>query len=386
MSGIGGVGSNNNYIPGAGSTVGVGGTSNVPGSNESGKVSTLGGQLFAPLSLAGNTTGVTYAQPSPLDPSHLVLPVGINDSTNVDITACLVLLLQTANQMRKDQRQEWIKEAQNALSSSNTAADLQKKAAQEKLIGDCVSNSVQIVASVAQAGASIGEVGSELSASKEIEASATREFGPAETSNTNSNNRTNSVSGSAEEDLEAESTARNIINQEGLTNSSLGGEELAPTDEVSASERRTLENVQHTESEQVQTEGGTSDEGVQDRASRNAAEESKAQTKRQERATYVGNMEHARTAKIAARVQIANGFLGALGTAGKMAGAIGDYASAETTAEATKEKALADFQTTAAQTQLDFSNDLQAYAQAILSTIRDVESARHAASNAIANI
>jgi hypothetical protein len=49
-------------------------------------------------------------------------------------------------------------------------------------------------------------------------------------------------------------------------------------------------------------------------------------------------------------------------------------------------KALSDFQNTAASEQLDFANELRDYTNAILSTIRDVESARHAASNAIANI
>jgi hypothetical protein len=69
-----------------------------------------------------------------------------------------------------------------------------------------------------------------------------------------------------------------------------------------------------------------------------------------------------------------------------LAGSAATYASEAESAEASNVKALADFQNTAASDQLDFANQLRDYANAILSTIKDVESARHAASNAIANI
>ena len=397
MATIGGVGSNN-YVPGVNNPGNVDGPNGPNGPNGPTGPGGLGGNVQAPVSLGSNATGVAYSQPSPLDHRHLVLPASINDSTNVDITACLVLLVHTAMEMRKDQREEWIKEAQNALGTADTAADMQKQAAQQKFIGDCVTNGIQIGVSVGQACCSIGEMGEEGAASSSAEAETNRYFGSEE--EIKSGNAPGSVSKSSaakeseeidEEDPEAEGAAKSIISEEGLSKSSIGGEEGESSEENVNKQTKALDSAKQTEAKEVAKEGGSDDESLKQedkKAQAVDAAKQKAAIDQQlkERASFKATTEKNLSGPIAAKYQVAQGFLGALGSAGKLAGAAADYQSSLTTADAAKEKALADFQNTTAQTQLDFSNDLKNYTDGILSTIRDIESARHAASNAIANI
>ena len=165
MSTVGGVGGQRTVF-----NEGLGGTQDVGAVDGASQVKgPCGGQPVRPaLLLGGAGTGVAYSQPSPLEPSHLVLPSSITDSANVDITSCLVLLLQTALEMKKDQREQWIAQAQNALETSNTAADLQKQAAEDKLIGECVTTGVQAAVSVASCAVSVVEAGKLTSAEADV--------------------------------------------------------------------------------------------------------------------------------------------------------------------------------------------------------------------------
>jgi|GEM_PF-3125049 len=399
MSGINGLGSNNTYIPGSGAVNGPG--ADTPPVGGTGQVNALtpgGATTPAPISLGGNATGVSYVQPSPLDPSHLVLPTSINDSTNVDITSCLVLLAQTAIELRKDQREEWIKQSQNALATSNTVADLQKQAAQDKFIGEAVSNGVSIGVSIAQTCASIGESGEEDTSAKATSAEADVHFGtdeqieagnwPGKQSGTSKAAGAGDVEG-AEDEESVQSQARSIVNEEGLTSKSIGGESLNEEDEGLGSENKTTKDIKSANSKEVQTEGGTDDTTDSTNATPGSDDSKKSAdiaAQKKEKAQFIANANAGKAARIQAKFQIANGVLGAIGSAGKLAGAGATFQSDIESAEASQQKALEDFQNTAANSQQDFANELKDYTQAILSTIRDVESARHAASSAIANI
>ena len=399
MSGVGGVGSNNNYIPGVGDPGGAGGTGGTGGVGGAGDVGGAGattppsGQVQAPLSLGGNTTGVVYTQPSPLDPSNLVLPASINDSTNVDITACLVLLMQTANQMRKDQREEWIKESQNALASADNAAELQKQAALMKFVGEAVTDGASAVSSIGQAAVSIGGAAKDEASMKATEADADSKFGSEEQIKSGGTGGTKQATPAGEdEDPEINNQAKGIIGSEGLTPESIGGESLTEGGEEGATpEQKTVQKVQSNEAKEVQKEGGTDSDSTTDAdttadAKAKAKSDADIQSKLKERAQYVAQVNYAKSSVNQAKVQAVTQFLNAAGSAAKLAGGALTYQSDLLNADASEEKALADFQNTAASNQLDFSNELRDYANSILSTIRDVESARHAASNAIANI
>jgi hypothetical protein len=399
MSGVGGVGSNSPYVPGTGSPgpVGDGGSVDNAGGVPGLVVTPPAGQSTpAPTFLGGNATGVSYSQPSPLDPSGLVLPASITDSTNVDITACLVLLMKTAIEMRKDQREQWIKQAQNQLATSNTVANLQIQAAQYKFAADCVSNGISAVASIGQAAAACaGARGS--SELDNIDAEANRSFGTDEELGIGKNAGASSAKSAAldegdEDEGDIEGQAKGIISKEGLTADSLGGESAGIEDEDGAEGKasKSLDDAKKANAKQVADEGdadakGAGDSDADPNSDSSKLDAEKAKLKR-DKLSYVANAKSVKSQQFQAKIEIVNGVMGILQSAGKMAGAGLTYQSDLLSAQASQEKALADFQATAASDQLDFANELRDYANSILSTIRDVESARHAASNAIANI
>jgi hypothetical protein len=338
---------------------------------------------------------VAYTQPSPLDQSSLVLPTSINNSTNVDITACLVLLMKTAIEMRKDQREQWIKQAQNQLATSNTVANLQIQAAQSKFAADCVSNGISAVASVGQ-GIAGGVEACGSSANAGIDEEANRSFGTDEElgigkSASPSVAKSPTLDEEEEGDGDIEGQAKGIINKEGLTADSLGGDSVGATEGgEEGSAAKSLEDAKKADAKQVQAEGGTDADGVDDTdanadSSSSKTDAEKLELKRQ-KLSYVASSKGIASSQLHATVEVVNAFMGVLQSAGKMAAAGVTYQSDLLSAQASQEKALADFQATAASDQLDFANELRDYANSILSTIKDVESARHAASNSIANI
>ena len=351
----------------------------------------VGKQVRPTLVLGGAGTGVAYSQPSPLEPSHLVLPSSITDSTNVDITSCLVLLLQTALEMRKDQREQWITQAQNALETSNTAADLQLQAAKDKLIGDCVTTGVQAAVSVASCVVSVVEAGKLQSADAEVGKQADGIYGTDKDIKAGNSKSATASTVEGEDDAGVQSQAKAIISEEGLTSSSLGGESVGLDEEGIDTQQKSLKNAQKVEAERVQTQGGTNDtQGADTNNVSNKAAETKSEASIKEqlkaKAEFKAKASSFEQAKIQAKTQALKSAIELGSSAAKFASAGATYASEAETAAAAKVKALADFQNTAANNQLDFVNELKDYASSILSTIRDVESARHAASNAIANI
>lgn len=387
MAGVDGLGGSSNLY-----NNGVGGSNSVDGAQDvgvnNGVPPTSGANVEKPAThIGGIGTGVAYSQPSPLRSTSLALADSIIDSTNVDITACLVLLMKSANEMRKDQREQWIKQAQNGLQTSNTAADLQKQAAQDKLIADCVSTGIQAAGSVATTAASLASAGAMGSAEGEVSSAADELYGT--DADIEAGRTSTSKANLEEEDPEIQSQAKSIIGKEGLTGSSIGGESAEIEEGGTKSTEKSLKNAQKLESERVQSEGGTNSEGAGD-----AKQASKADAKsaasikelKKAKAEFKAKVLSIKTAKIEARAKAVTAGLELVGSAGKLAGSAATYASEAESAEASKVKALADFQNTAASDQLDFANQLRDYANAILSTIKDVESARHAASNAIANI
>jgi len=388
MSTVGGVGGSKTVF-----NEGLGGTQHADSVNAARQVQVPGGPrpIRAPLKLAAGATGVTYSQPSPLEPSHLVLPSSIIDSANVDITSCLVLLLQTAFELRKDQREQWINQAQNALQTSNTAADLQKQAAVDKLIGDCVSTGVQAAVSVASCAVAVAEAGKLQSAESSVGKQADSIYGTDAEIKTGNAKSASASTVEGEDEAGIQSQAKAIINEEGLTSSSLGGESVGLEEEGIETQQKSVKNAQKVDAERVQTEGGTNEPQSADT---NKVNNKTAETKSQEtikeqlkaKADFKAKATSFEQSKIQAKAQAWKSAIELGSSAAKFASAAGTYQSEAETAAAAKVKALADFQNTAASTQLDFVNDLKDYANAILSTIRDVESARHAASNAIANI
>jgi hypothetical protein len=383
MATVGGVGGSNQII-----TSDIGGpqdidylssATKVPGDNQS-KVVTPG------LAVGGIGTGVTYSQPSPLEPSNLVLPSSITDSTNVDITACLVLLMHTAMEMRKDQREQWINQAQNALATSNTAADLQIQAAQDKLIADCVTTGIQAGVSIASCAVSCGEAAYGASAEKSVNAEANSIYGTdEEIKGSGSTNKAKGAEG--EEDIESEAQAKSIIGKEGLTSDSLGGES-SEIDEGGAN--KTQKSIAKEQDAKLdKADAKEADTTTQSKESNKTADEKSMEKSKEQlkaKKEYIAQSMASKTAIYQARSQAAKSALDVVGGAGKMVGAGLTYKSELEQAEASKVKAWADFQNTQASDQLDFANELRDYTNSILSTIKDVESARHAASNAIANI
>jgi hypothetical protein len=386
MSTVGGVGGSNTVF-----NEGLGGAQDVGSVDAARQVQVPGGPrpIRPSLALGAGGTGVTYTQPSPLEPSHLVLPSSINDSANVDITSCLVLLLQTAIEMRKDQREQWISQAQNALQTSNTAADLQLQAAKDKLIGECVTTGVQAAVSVASCVVSVVEAGKLQSAEADVGKQADGIYGTDKEIKSGNTKSTAGIDG--DEDAGVQSQAKAIISEEGLTSSSLGGESVGLDEEGIDTQQKSLKNAQKVEAERVQTQGGTNEtQGADTNNSSNKAAETKSADSIKEqlkaKADFKAKATSFEQAKIQAKTQALKSAIELGSSAAKFASAAGTYQSEAETAAAAKVKALADFQNTAASNQLDFVNELKDYASAILSTIRDVESARHAASNAIANI
>jgi hypothetical protein len=378
MSGVDGLGGSkqvfNPGLDGAQDVGDVGSTKKTQG--------TGGVNVDAPqLDLGGNNTGVAYSRPSPLQPSHLVLPSSITDSTNVDITACLVLLIQTSVQMRRDQREQWVAQAQNALATSNSAADMQIQAAKDKLIADCVTTGVQAAVSVASCAVSCGEAAAGSSAGKKISAEADSIYGKdAEIQGTN-----NKKGVDVDEDIDAK--ANSIISKEGLTSNSLGGESASIEDGGTSKTQKSIakeQDVRLDKAEAKQTEVASDAKASNKAADEKSIEKSKEQLKAKRE--FQAQSLSSQTAIYQARSQAVKSALEAVGAAGKMVGSGMTYQSEVESAEASRLKALSDFQNTAASEQLDFANELRDYTNAILSTIRDVESARHAASNAIANI
>jgi hypothetical protein len=382
MSSVGGVGGSNQIntgnVNGPQDLDYVSSATKVPGESQ-GKVATPG------LAAGGVATGVAYSQPSPLEPSNLVLPASITDSTNVDITACLVLLMHTAMEMRKDQREQWINQAQNALSTSNTSADLQIQAAQDKLIADCVTTGVQAGVSIASCAVSCGQAAAGSAAESSIAKEADAAYGTdAEITGTSNSNKT----AAADEDLETENEANSIISKEGLTSDSLGGEtgdieegganksqkSIAKEQEAKAADKA------ETKEANANAESKSADKAADQKSAEKAKETLKAKKE------FKAQSLAAKTSIYEARAQAAKSALEVVSSGGKLAGAGLTYKSEVESAEASKVKAWADFQNTMASDQLDFANELRDYTNSILSTIKDVESARHAASNSIANI
>ena len=389
MSGINGLGSNTPYAPGLGGS----GDQNVNGLNGTRGTGNIGGvnapvgdvNVRAPLSLGANATGVHYSQPSPLDPKNLILPSSITDSTNVDITSCLVLLLKTAVEMRKDQREQWISQAQNTLATSNTVAELQKEAALNKFIGDSVTTGVSALVSVGQAAASIAECSEMNSSSKNIDKQADGHFGTdAEIEGTGKSKA------SADEDVDVDAEAKTIIEKEGLTSRSLGGDSVSEATDGVKTSNKAVKDAQKVEAKQVQSEAEAASTDAPSASKKSSEVETKTdfdiREQKKEKAKFTANANAAHSARITAKYQVINNFLGAVNSGVKLVGNGTTYQADVLSAAASEQKALADFQASAASDQLDFANELRDYANSILSTIRDVESARHAASNAIANI
>ena len=388
MSTVGGVGGQrtvfNEGLGGAQDVGSVNGASQVKGS--------IGSTPVRPvLELGGAGTGVAYSQPSPLESSHLVLPSSITDSANVDITACLVLLLHTALEMRKDQREQWIAQAQNALETSNTAADLQKQAALDKLIGECVTTGVQAAVSVASCAVAVVEASKLKGAEADVGKQADGIYGTDKDIKAGKSKSASASGVEGDDDAGIQSQAKAIISEEGLTSSSLGGESVGLEENGIETQQKSLKNAQKVEAERVQTEGGTNEPQAADsnKVSNKATETKNAESIKEqlkEKAQFKAKATSFEQAKIQAKTQAWKSAIELGGSAAKFASAAGTYQSEAESAAAAKVKALADFQNTAASNQLDFVNELRDYASSILSTIRDVESARHAASNAIANI
>ncbi len=371
MNGVNGLGGQN-YVNNQNNVGGPGDVSPPPPSGLPGP------QVDVPgLSLSGVTTGVVYSQPSPLVSSQLVLPEGITDSTNVDITSCLVLLMQSAIEMRKDQREQWIVQAQNALQTSNTAADLQIEAAKSKLIAECVTTGVQAGVSIATCAVSCAEAGAGGKAEKAISSQADEAFG------TDEEIKTGKSSSAVDENPEVESQAKSIISKEGLTSESLGGETVKEEGGTGKT-TKSLEKEKELKTEKAATEQVDSEKADTKKADAKKASEIKEQLKAKRE--FKAQSMSAKSAQLQARSQGIRAALDVVGAAGKMVGAGLSYESDLDNAMAAKVKALADFQNSQARDQLDFANELRDYTNSIMSTIKDVEAARHAASNAIANI
>ena len=380
MSGVDGLGGSNKvFNPGLDGAQDVGDVSSTKKTQGTGSVNVDAPQL----DLGGVGTGVAYSRPSPLQASHLVLPSSITDSTNVDITACLVLLMQTSVQMRRDQREQWISQAQNALETSNTAADLQIEAAKSKLIADCVTTGVQAAVSVASCAVSIGEAAASGSASKKISAEADATFG------TDAEIKGPGAKGAAaEEDADIDVQAKSIIGKEGLTGDSLGGETAGVGEGGTNSAQKSAAKMQEAQTEKAQTKQSTADVDDAKASNKSADAKSEKDIKEQMKAKkeFMAQSMSAESARLQAKSKALSAALDVVSSGAKMVGSGLTYQADVDSAMAAKVKALADFQNTAASDQLDFANELRDYTSAILSTIRDVESARHAASNAIANI
>jgi hypothetical protein len=302
-----------------------------------------------------------------------------------------VLLLQTALEMKKDQREQWIAQAQNALETSNTAADLQKQAALDKLIGECVTTGVQAAVSVASCAVSVAEASKLTSAEADVAKQADGIYGTDKDIKEGNLKSASASTVEGEDEAGIQSQAKAIINEEGLTISSLGGESVGLEENGVETQQKSLKSAQKVEAERVQTEGGTNEPQAADsnKVSNKATETKNADSIKEqlkEKAQFKAKATSFEQAKIQAKTQAWKSAIELGSSAAKFASAGGTYQSEAESAAAAKVKALADFQNTAASTQLDFVNDLKDYANAILSTIRDVESARHAASNAIANI
>jgi len=335
------------------------------------------------LDLGGNNTGVAYSRPSPLQSSNLVLPSSITDSTTVDITACLVLLMQTAVQMRRDQREQWVAQAQNALETSNTAADLQIEAAKSKLIAECVTSGVQAGISIASCAVSVGEAAASSSASKKISADADATFG------TDAEIKGSGTKGAAgDEDAGIDMQAKSIIGKEGLTSDSLGGDTASLGETGAQSTQKSAAKMQEAQIEKAQTKQSTADVDNTKASNQAADTKSEKDIKEQMKAKkeFISQSMAAESARLQAKSQAIKSAIEVGSSANKALEAGLTSRSEIESAMAAKVKALADFQNTAASDQLDFANELRDYTNAILSTIKDVESARHAASNAIANI
>jgi hypothetical protein len=389
MSGINGLGSNTPYIPGLGDSdeKNVNGLNGTQGARSVGGVNSqpVDGNVRAPLSLGANATGVHYSQPSPLEPRNLILPGSITDSTNVDITSCLVLLLKTAVEMRKDQREQWITQAQNTLATSNVVAELQKEAALSKFIGESVTTGASALVSIGQAAASIAECRDMKSSSNAIDEQANAHFGTDDEIEAKGKSKAN-----ADDDVDVDAQAKSIIGKEGLTSNSIGGDALTEGTDGVKNSTKALKDAQKVEAKQVQNDLEAPTTDVPSTAKKTTEIEAKTdfdiRQQKKEKAQFTANANAAHSASIQAKYQVINNFLGAVNTGVKIVGSGTTYQSETLSAVASEQKALADFQATAASDQLDFANELRDYASSILSTIRDVESARHAASNAIANI
>lgn len=333
------------------------------------------------LSLRGVTTGVAYSQPSPLELRHLSLPGSFTDSTNVDITACLVLLMQSAMQMRRDQREQWVAQSQTALATSINSADLQIQAAEKKLIADCVTTGVQTAVSVANCAVSIGSAAASAKSSHDIAKQADTLYGPDAKAGS-------AAAADADSDVDVNAQANSIIGKEGLTGSSIGGEAVELDDVGTTQTQKTLEKTKDADIKDRQVDAAethAADSKAETKAAENKLSEADLARMRAKK-EFIAQSEYSANYKLEQRTKALSAAFEVGGGVGKMVGAGLTYESELLQAEASKQKALADFQNTQANEQLDFANELRDYANSILSTIKNIESARHAASNSIANI
>lgn len=333
------------------------------------------------LSLRGVSTGVAYSQPSPLEPRNLSLPGSFTDSTNVDITACLVLLMQTAMQMRRDQREQWVAQSQTALATSINSADLQIQAAEKKLVADLVTTSVQMGVSVANCAVSLGSAAASAKSSHSIAKQADAIYGPDAKAGA-------AGAADADADVEVNAQAKSIIGKEGLTGSSIGGESIELDDVGTTQTQKTVEKSKEADIKGRQVDAAethAADSKADTKASENKMNEADL-ARMKAKKEFIAQAEYSANFKLEQRTKALTAAFEFGGGIGKMVGTGLTYESELLQAEASKQKALADFQNTQANEQLDFANELRDYANSILSTIRNVESARHAASNSIANI
>jgi len=332
------------------------------------------------LSLRGVTTGVAYSQPSPLDPRNLSLPGSFTDSTNVDITACLVLLMQSAMQMRRDQREQWVAQSQTALATSINSADLQIQAAEKKLVADLVTTSVQMGVSVANCAVSLGSAAASAKSSSSIAKQADAIYGP--------DTKAGGAAADADTDVDVDTQAKSIIGKEGLTGSSIGGESVELDDIGATQTQKTVEKTKEADIKDRKVDAAethAADNKADTKAAENKTNEADL-ARMKAKKEFIAQSEYSANFKLEQRTKALTAAFEFGGGIGKMVGTGLTYESELLQAEASKQKALADFQNTQANEQLDFANELRDYANAILSTIKNIESARHAASNSIANI
>jgi hypothetical protein len=292
--------------------------------------------------------------------------------------------MQTAMQMRRDQREQWTAQAQTALSTAQAAADKQVEAAKSKLIAECCMTGISAAVSIGSAAVSIGSAAMEGSASKATSAKADAIYGTdAQIKGTGS-----TADADADSDVDVNVKAKSIISTEGLTGDSIGGDVAEVDNSGTKNMQKSLSKTQEAQVQKAEVKDAEIDTTDKNITKKQAEQKSEANIAEQmkKKEEFKAQVNYSETSRIENKAKALNSIIELGNSAGKLVGANLTYQSEMESAEASKIKALADFQNSAAADQLDFANELRDYANSILSTIRNVESARHAASNAIANI